>query len=73
MSLPRQEAVALGRAYGFLLALSSGEHPARPIRDLRAEARDIVKHYPLDAANRWVGGSLYDDIAAMSTNADINN
>lgn len=54
MSLPEQEARALERAREFLLALSSGRHPARPIRDLRAEARDIAKHYPLDVGHRWM-------------------
>lgn len=54
MSLPEQEARALLRAQQFLLALSSGEHPARPIRDLRNEARDIARHYPLAAGTRWL-------------------
>ena len=54
MSTPDQEARALQRARVFLLALSSGQHPARPIRDLRAEARDIAKHYPLLAGEQWL-------------------
>lgn len=47
MSLPDQEDRALEAARDFLLSLSSGRHPARPITALRAEARRIVKHYPL--------------------------
>lgn len=54
MSLPEQQARALERAREFLLALSSGRHPARPIRDLRAEARDIANHYPLAPAEVWL-------------------
>jgi hypothetical protein len=34
-------------AWTFLLGLSSGEVKLRPAADLRAEARTIVKHFPL--------------------------
>ena len=54
MSTPEQEARALEAAWVFLLGLSSGQHPARPITDLRAEARTIAKHYPLLAGERWL-------------------
>ena len=54
MSTREQEARALEAAWVFLLALSSGQHPARPIRDLRAEARDIAKHYPLMVGEQWL-------------------
>lgn len=46
------------RAWNFLLGLSSGEVKLRPAADVRAEARDIVKHFPLggnlaEAAKRY--------------------
>ena len=54
MSTREQEARALEAAWVFLLGLSSGQHPARPIRDLRAEARAIAKHYPLMVGEQWL-------------------
>lgn len=54
MSLPDEEANSLDAAWRFLLQLSSGEHPARPITALRTEARRIAKHYPLAAGSRWL-------------------
>lgn len=53
MSTPDEEARALEAAWEFLLGLSSGRHPARPINELRTEARTIAKHYPLAAGLRW--------------------
>lgn len=47
MSLADQEAVAMRRAWLFLLGLSSGEVKLSPAADVRAEARSIVKHFPL--------------------------
>lgn len=70
MSTPDQEARALERARVLLLALSSGEHPARPIRDLRAEARDIAKHYPLLVGERWIAPNNDNQGVMMSLAAD---
>lgn len=53
MSTRDEEARALDEAWRFLLRLSSGEFPVRPVKALRAEARRIVKHYPLAAGLRW--------------------
>jgi len=59
VSLPDQEAAATRRAWNFLLHLSSGEiRVSGRVTDLRAEARDIVKHFPLggdlaEAAKRY--------------------
>lgn len=48
MSLPEQEAHAMRRAWEFLLHLSSGEiRIDGHIAEVRKEARDIVKHFPL--------------------------
>lgn len=55
MSTRDEEARALDEAWRFLLRLSSGEFPVRPVKALRAEARRIVKHYPLAAGMRWEG------------------
>lgn len=46
MSLPDQEQRATERAWNFLLRLSSGEIKRIP-SEVRAEARDIAKHFPL--------------------------
>ena len=54
MSLPDQEANSLDAAWHFLLALSSGEKSIHSITELRLEARQIAKHYPLAAGSRWL-------------------
>lgn len=54
MSLPDEEATALERARAFLLSLSSGEYRVDSIKALRADARGVVKHYPLAAGERWL-------------------
>lgn len=53
MSTRDQEARALGEAWRFLLQLGSGEFPARPVSGLRAEARRVLRHYPLAVEERW--------------------
>lgn len=59
MSLPDQEAAAMRAAWNFLLHLGSGEiRVTGRVTDLREEARDIVKHFPLggdlaEAAKRY--------------------
>ncbi len=48
MSLPEEEARAMRRAWEFLLHLASGEiRIAGHITEVRQEARDIVRHFPL--------------------------
>lgn len=58
MSLPEQEAAAMRRTWRFLLELGSGEKAVRPVGELRKEARELVKHFPLggdlaEAAKRY--------------------
>lgn len=47
MSLPHQESEAMRHAWSFLLGLSSGKVKLDRRLAVRAEARDIVKHFPL--------------------------
>jgi hypothetical protein len=48
VSLVEQEQRATERAWRFLLDLGSGSKPVTgSVLALRAEARDIVKHFPL--------------------------
>lgn len=48
VSLPEQEAAAMVRTWNFLLHLSSGElRVSGRVTDLRAEARELAKHFPL--------------------------
>ena len=59
MSLTTEEARALDRAADLLLKLSSGQYLfAKPgghaVTELRAEARSIMRHYPLAAGSRWL-------------------
>lgn len=44
MSTSDEEARALRRAYDFLLDIGSGRYKVTSIRELRAEARRILKH-----------------------------
>lgn len=53
MSLPTQEARSLDEAFAFLLDLSSGAEKRVPTAT-RKRARDIVKHFPLVAGERWL-------------------
>lgn len=53
MSLPEQEAEALRRAEDLLIRIGSGQYRVDSIRRLRADARAVLNHYPLDAAGRW--------------------
>ena len=56
MSLPREEAAALDAAFEFLLALGSGRTKVTGrISEVRAEARSVLRHYPLAAGYRWLG------------------
>ena len=55
MSLPEQEARALDEAWQFLLDLSSGTEKRIPSAT-RQRARDIARHYPLVAGDRWMEG-----------------
>lgn len=52
MSLPDQEARALAAAWQLLLDLSSGREKRIPTTT-RDRSRDILRHFPLDAAGRW--------------------
>lgn len=54
MSLPEQEARALQRARWLLSGIGSGLYKITTITQLRADARDVMKHYPLDAEGRWM-------------------
>lgn len=54
MSLPEEEARALDAVQDFMLRICSGEHPLRPITQVRAEARQLMRHYPLVAGQRWL-------------------
>lgn len=55
MSLPDQEARALDRAQQFLWDLGSGTQPINGhVREIRALARDISRHYPLAAGALWI-------------------
>lgn len=48
MSLPEQEVRAMRRAWEFLLHLSSGEiRIDGHIAEVRQNARDIIRHFPL--------------------------
>lgn len=53
MSLPDQEAAALEAARKFMLGVCSNK-PLRPISEVRAEARQIMRHFPLDPAGGWL-------------------
>lgn len=54
MSLPREEARALDDAAQFLRELGSGRTKINNnATALRAEARRILKHYPLAAGSHW--------------------
>lgn len=57
MSLPEQEARALDDAQDFLLALGSGQLKIDGnIKAIRAEARRIMRHYPLGPGAGWLEG-----------------
>ncbi len=53
MSLPSQEARALDAAFYFLLDLSSGKEKRTPSAT-RQRAREVAKHFPLAAGERWL-------------------
>lgn len=53
MSLPTQEADALDAAFHFLLDLSSGKEKRIPAAT-RQRAREIARHFPLAASERWL-------------------
>lgn len=55
MSTNDEEARALDEAWQFLLDLGSGRYPVKSVRALRAEARQVLRHYPLAAGTRWGG------------------
>ena len=55
MSTVDEEARALDDAFQFLLDLSSGKEKRIPSAT-RQRARDVVKHYPLAAGERWAAG-----------------
>lgn len=54
MSMPDEEARALDYAHDFLSHLGSGEYKVASIRQLRADARMVLRHYPLAAGQRWL-------------------
>lgn len=54
MSTCDEEARALDDVWEFLLQLSSGEYKVTTITKLRADARRLVRHYPLAAGARWM-------------------
>ena len=53
MSTYEQEIRALDRAHEFLMDISAGCHPLRPIRDVRTEVRRVLRHWPLGPAEVW--------------------
>lgn len=55
MSLPSEEARALDAAFQLLLDLSSGKEKRIPSAT-RRRARDVARHYPLAAGERWAAG-----------------
>jgi hypothetical protein len=64
VSLPEQEQRATERAWRFLLDLGSGSTPVRGnVTALRAEARDISRHFPL-------GGRLDDALERRQRASD---
>lgn len=55
MSTPEQEAAALVLAQRFLWDLGNGAQPINGhVRELRARALDISKHYPLAPGSTWL-------------------
>lgn len=54
MSLPDEEARSLEAVRDFMLRICSGEHPLRPVTRVREEARQLMRHYPLAAGERWL-------------------
>lgn len=56
MSTKKEEAEALDRAWRFLLDLGSGRYRVESISKLRSDARQIARHFPLAASQRWEGG-----------------
>lgn len=53
MSTTPEEARALERVRLFLLRLGSGAYRVDSITELRQDARNLVKHFPLAAGDRW--------------------
>ena len=53
MSLPREEARALQAAEKLLLDLGNGTEKRIPIAT-RQRARDAMRHFPINAAGRWL-------------------
>lgn len=53
MSMPRQEAHALQQAERLLLDLGNGTEKRIPTVT-RRRARDVMRHFPIDAAGRWL-------------------
>ena len=54
MSTRDQQARALDDTYAFLLEVSSGRHPLRPIGDVRNQVRNLLNHWPLGSAHGWL-------------------
>ena len=54
MSTTDQEACALAAAWLLLLDISSGREKRIPTAT-RQRARDVLRHYPLAARERWEG------------------
>lgn len=71
VSIPAEEARATRRAWEFLLGLSSGEVKLDRRLAVRAEARDIVKHFPLGgdlaAAARAYAPELLGEVEREAT------
>lgn len=62
MSMPDEEARSLKMAFEFLLDLSSGEEKRIPSAT-RKRAREVVRHYPLAAGDKWLMFNGEDDDA----------
>lgn len=54
MSTTQQEARALQRARWLLSGIESGLYKITTVTQLRADARDVMKHFPLAAEHRWM-------------------
>jgi len=54
-STPEEEALALDAAQHLLIQIGSGHYRVTSIRRLRAECREVLRHYPLAPGESWLG------------------
>ncbi len=66
MSLPDEQARALVYARQFLLSLCVPQETPRVPREIRAQARNRLKHFPMS----WDWGRIVDDFDAMKQARD---